>query len=95
MTEEEREKERLDAKIISDKVLNNKMKMIRDKRDELLIKTDYYFTIPDIKITEERKAQILKYREELRNFPNKLKEDGYKMLYTPSIDKILDSLPKL
>jgi hypothetical protein len=96
MTEDEKKEKDLEAKNISDEMLNEKMKKIRNKRDELLAKTDYYFTVPDIKITEERKAQILKYREELRNFPNKIKEDNYYIVYTtPSVDKILESLPKL
>ena len=70
------------------------MNYIREKRNELLAKSDYYFNVPDIKINEEKKAQILKYREELRDFPNKLviTEGG---IFAKSIDEILESLPKL
>jgi len=94
MTEEERIEEDIELKRIYDSIFNRRMNYIREKRNELLANSDYYFNVPDIKINEEKKAQILKYREELRNFPNKLVNcDGG--IFALSIDEILESLPKL
>jgi hypothetical protein len=94
MTEEERIKEDIETDKIYYEIYNMRMKKIRDARDTLLAKSDYYFNVPDIKISDERKAQILKYREELRDFPNKLaRSEG--IIFAASIDKILECLPKL
>jgi hypothetical protein len=38
------------------------MKTIRDRRDILLARSDYYLSMPDIKITDEKKDEIVKYR---------------------------------
>ena len=94
MTEEEKIKRDIEFKNIHNNIFNKGMNYIREKRNELLAKSDYYFNVPDIKINEEKKAQILKYREELRDFPNKLviTEGG---IFAKSIDEILESLPKL
>ena len=79
-------------------IINNRIKLIRDKRDVLLAKSDYYFNVPDIKITDEKKEEILKYRQELRDFPNKIidgvYDDKYHILCS-TMDEILDHLPKL
>jgi hypothetical protein len=79
-------------------IINNRIKLIRDKRDVLLAKSDYYFNVPDIKITDEKKEEILKYRQELRNFPNKIidvvYDDKYHILCL-TMDEILEHLPKL
>jgi len=79
-------------------IINNRIKLIRDRRDVLLSKSDYYFNVPDIKITDEKKEEILKYRQELRNFPNKIidgvYDDKYHILCL-TMDEILEHLPKL
>jgi hypothetical protein len=62
-------------KLISDNrknIISNNINYIRQKRDEYLIKTDYYFSVPDIIIDEEKKLKILNYRQELRDFPSKI-----------------------
>jgi|LakMenEpi03Aug12_release.lakeMendotaPanAssembly.Ray.scaffolds.fasta_scaffold1181412_1 hypothetical protein len=94
MTEEERIKEDIETDKIYYEIYNMRMKIIRDARDKLLAKSDYYFNVPDIKINEDKKEQILKYREELRDFPNKLaRNEG--IIFAVSVDKILENLPKL
>ncbi len=79
-------------------IINNRIKLIRDKRDVLLAKSDYYFNVPDIKITDEKKESILKYRQELRDFPNKIidgiYDDKYHILCL-TMDEVLNHLPKL
>ena len=79
-------------------IINNRVKIIRDKRDVLLAKSDYYFNVPDIKITDEKKEGILKYRQELRDFPNKIidgiYDDKFHILCL-TMDEVLDHLPKL
>jgi hypothetical protein len=79
-------------------IINNRIKLIRDKRDVLLAKSDYYFNVPDIKITDEKKEEILKYRQELRNFPNKIIDGVYDdkfHILCLTMDEILEHLPKL
>ena len=102
MTEDERIKEdvemTLHIKTENEKMVNNILKTIRDKRDVLLAKSDYYFNVPDIKITDEKKEGILKYRQELRDFPSKIVngvyDDKFHILCL-TIDEVLDNLPKL
>ena len=102
MTEDERIKEdvemTLHIKTENEKMVNNILKTIRDKRDVLLAKSDYYFNVPDIKITDEKKEEILKYRQELRDFPSKIVngvyDDKFHILCL-TIDEVLDNLPKL
>ena len=81
MTEDERIKEdvemTLHIKTENEKMVNNILKTIRDKRDVLLAKSDYYFNVPDIKITDEKKEEILKYRQELRDYMNNLNVDDF------------------
>lgn len=85
-------------KIETEKIINNRIKIIREKRDKLLGKSDYYFNVPDIKITDQKKEEILKYRQELRDFPNKIidgiYDDKYHIL-TLTMDEVLELLPKL
>jgi hypothetical protein len=79
-------------------IINNRIKLIRDKRDVLLAKSDYYFNVPDIKVTDEKKEEILKYRQELRNFPNKIIDGVYDdkfHILCLTMDEILEHLPKL
>ena len=81
MTQDERIKEdaemTLHIKTENEKMVNDVMKTIRDRRDILLARSDYYFNVPDIKITDEKKEEILKYRQELRDFPNKIIDGIY------------------
>jgi hypothetical protein len=79
-------------------IINTRIKLIRDKRDILLSKSDYYFNVPDIKITDEKKENILKYRQELRDFPNKIIDGIYDdkiHILTITMDELLDHLPKI
>jgi SepF-like predicted cell division protein (DUF552 family) len=79
LTEEQRllELEELNKSILLSKqsMYNRRIKEIRKKRDELLVKSDYYFSVPDIKITDDKREKLLKYRQELRDFPDKIKGD--------------------
>ena len=49
MTEDERIREDVEMeqhiKIETDKIINNRIKLIRDKRDVLLARSDYYRTL--------------------------------------------------
>ncbi len=79
-------------------IINNRVKIIRDKRDVLLAKSDYYFNVPDIKITDEKKEEILKYRQELRDFPNKIIDGIYNdkfHILCLTMDEVLERLPSL
>ena len=56
LTEEERQKEDNEIKLVSigvQKFIGQKLDMIRNKRDELLSKRDFYFMVPDIKLSVE------------------------------------------
>ena len=79
-------------------IINNRIKIIRDKRDILLAKSDYYFNVPDIKITDEKKEEILKYRQDLRDFPNKIIDGIYNdkfHILCLTMDEVLERLPSL
>ena len=102
MTEDERIKEdvemTLHIKTENEKMVNDIMKTIRDRRDILLARSDYYLSMPDIKITDEKRADVLKYRQELRDFPSKFVDgvyDGKVHVLTLTQDEILGHLPKL
>ncbi len=102
MTEDERINEdvemSLHIKTTTEKLVNDAMKSIRDRRDILLTRNDYYLSMPDIKITDEKKDEILKYRQELRDFPSKFVDgiyDGKFHILTLTKDEILGHLPKL
>ena len=90
------------ALIESKKILyDERLVAIRNKRDELLVKSDYYFNVPDIKIDDEKKEKLLKYRKDLRDFPEKIKNEilyiddkEIKIIPTP-INELLEYLPKL
>ena len=81
MTEDERIREDVEMeqhiKIATAEIINNRMKLIRERRDILLARSDYYLSMPDIKITDEKRAEVLKYRQELRDFPNKIVDGVY------------------
>ena len=102
MTQDERIKEdaemTLHIKTTTEKLVNDVMKTIRDRRDILLARSDYYLSMPDIKITNEKKDEILKYRQELRDFPSKFVDgvyDGKFHILTLTKDELLGHLPKL
>jgi hypothetical protein len=102
MTEDERIKEDLEMelhiKTENDKMINKIMKTIRDRRDVLLARSDYYLSMPDIKITDEKKEDILKYRQELRDFPSKIVNGIYDAgvhVLVMGEDELLGHLPKL
>ena len=102
MTEDERIKEdvemTLHIKTTTEKLVNDAMKTIRDRRDTLLARSDYYLSMPDIKITDEKKDEILKYRQELRDFPSKFVDgvyDGKFHILSLTKDELLGHLPKL
>jgi hypothetical protein len=102
MTEDERIKEDIEMeqhiKIAKEKLINDKMKTIRDRCDVLLARSDYYLSMPDIKITDEKKDEILKYRQELRDFPSKIVNgiyDGKVHVLVMGEDELLGYLPKL
>ena len=44
------------------------MEWCRSERDNALAKTDYIH-LPDVSVSEEYKAQVLEYRQALRDFP--------------------------
>ena len=74
------------------------MKLIRERRDVLLARSDYYLSMPDIKITDEKKGEILKYRQELRDYPNKIVDGVYNNefhILSLTMDELLGYLPKL
>ena len=102
MTEEERIREDVEMeqhiKIATAEIINNRIKLIRDRRDILLARSDYYLSIPDIKITDEKRADVLKCRQELRDFPSKFVDgvyDGKFHILSLTKDEILTYMPKL
>ena len=102
MTEDERIKEdvemTLHIKTTTEKLVNDVMKTIRDRRDTLLMRSDYYLSMSDITITDEKKDEILKYRQELRDFPSKFVDgvyDGKFHILSLTKNELLGHLPKL
>ena len=102
MTEDERIREDVEMeqhiKIATTEIINNRIKTIRERRDILLARSDYYLSMPDIKITDEKRAEVLKYRQELRDFPNKIVDgvyDGKVHILAITNDELLGHLPKL
>ena len=70
---------------------------IREKRDEMLLKTDYLL-LPDSKIsTDELKlSKVKEYRQELRDFMNKLMNDDIQCDMFLQIDEFIATyFPKL
>jgi hypothetical protein len=81
--------------------LIEKINGIRKKRDELLLKTDFYFSVPDVNIDDEKKARILKYRKELRDFPDKINgeilhinNEEINIVYT-NLEELFEYFPKI
>jgi hypothetical protein len=105
LTEEKRayDLEQMSKSVVQSRInlYNERINAIRNKRDELLAKSDYYSNVPDIKIDDEKKEKLLTYRQALRDFPDKIKNEilyiddkEIKIIPTP-IDELLDYLPKL
>ena len=102
MTEDERIREDVEMeqhiKIATVEIINNRIKTIRERRDILLARSDYYLSMPDIKITDEKKDEVLKYRQELRDFPSKIIDGVYNNefhILSLTMDELLMHLPKL
>ena len=82
-------------------VLIEKIKDIRKTRDELLLKTDFYFSVPDINIDDEKKTRIIKYRQELRDLPNKIEGEILHInneeinIITTSLEDLFEYFPKI
>ena len=71
LSDEDRQRREKEIEFASNgiiKSVNEKLIIIRAKRDELLAKSDYMFLVPDVVIDDK----IIKYRQELRDFPNKI-----------------------
>lgn len=93
------ERQRFDKEIALSKMgiiksINDKLVIIRAKRDELLAKSDYMFLVPDVVIDDN----VFKYRQELRDFPNKIVNGIYDNnihILTITNEEILSYLPKL
>lgn len=57
---------------------------LRDKRDVLLAATDYIVSAPDAPdMTDEKKAAVLAYRQELRDLPSNTADPNYPTWPTP------------
>ena len=102
MTEEERIREDVEMeqhiKIATAEIINNRIKTIRERRDVLLARSDYYLSMPDIKLTDEKKDEVLKYRQELRDFPSKITDGVYNNefhILSLTMEELLGHLPKL
>lgn len=82
-------------------LLNEKINNIRKKRDELLLNTDFYFSVPDVNIDDEKKTRIIKYRQELRDLPNKIEGEILHInnekinIITTSLEDLFEYLPKI
>jgi|688.fasta_scaffold646187_2 hypothetical protein len=82
-------------------VLIEKIKDIRKTRDELLLKSDFYFSVPDVNIDDEKKTRIIKYRQELRDLPNKIEGEILHInneeinIITTSLEDLFEYLPKI
>ena len=55
-------------------LLSKKIQALRERRNELLKETDYYL-LPDVVIDQNKSNAIKLYRQELRDFINKLLND--------------------
>ena len=64
--------------------------VIREKRNELLQKTDYLM-LPDCNIDEEYLNKVKLYRQELRDFMNKLSNDEIQCNIILHIDDFVEA----
>ena len=97
LSDEERQRQEAEIALANKgvmKSINEKLVIIRAKRDELLAKTDYIFLVPDVVVNDK----IIKYRQELRDFPNKIVNgiyDNHIHILSIPDDEIISYLPKL
>ena len=97
LSDEERVKQEAEIALANKGVIKSikeRLVFIRAKRDALLAKTDYMFLVPDVIINDK----IIKYRQELRDFPNKIVDGIYdKHIHILAIphDEISLYFPKL
>ena len=54
-----------------------KIQYLREKRNELLKETDFYL-LPDVGVSEDKLNKVKIYRQELRDFINRLLNDEIK-----------------
>lgn len=54
-----------------------KIQYLREKRNELLKETDFYL-LPDVEVSEDKLNKVKIYRQELRDFINRLLNDEIK-----------------
>ena len=72
-----------------------KVEYLRQERNKLLLNTDWIF-LPDVVIDENKLNAIKQYRQELRDFINKLLNDEIKCRITENDDDFKDKyFPKL
>ena len=62
-------KSELDEKHEEEIRLQRKQAEVRDTRNQYLLDTDKYVTIPDFPISESTKSQYIEYRQYLRDYP--------------------------
>jgi len=100
LSDEERVKQEAEIALANKGVIKSikeRLIFIRAKRDALLAKTDYMFLVPDV-IINDKIDKIIKYRQELRDFPNKIVDGIYdKRIHILAIphDEISSYFPKL
>lgn len=65
------------------------------------MKSDFYFSVPDVNIDDEKKTRIIKYRQELRDLPNKIEGEILHInneeinIITTSLEDLFEYLPKI
>ena len=97
LSDEERQRQEVEIELANKGIMKSvkeKLVIIRAKRDALLAKTDYMFTVPDVIVNDK----VIKYRQELRDFPNKIVNGIYNnyihILAIPD-NEIISYFPKL
>jgi|688.fasta_scaffold278030_3 hypothetical protein len=75
------------------KKINDKVDIIRKKRNELLDQSDWYLIVSDVILTEDDKIKLYNYRKILREFPQKIVNGIYDKkihILGISVDKIYE-----
>ncbi len=81
------------ANLAIEKKINDKIDIIRKKRNELLDQSDWYLIVSDVILTEDDKIKLYNYRKILRDFPQKIVNgiyDGKIHILGISLDKLYD-----
>ncbi|WP_210447828.1 tail fiber assembly protein [Vibrio crassostreae] len=60
----------LPQSVLAQAIIDEKWKAVRTQRDNCISATDWT-QIPDAQLTDEKKAEFLAYRQELRDIPQK------------------------